>query len=68
MQIDTWTYRMKNSNGGKLIGNFYVKELLLSYYPEPDSHIRDKVELVLELSNYTTKEELKHATDVDTSN
>ena len=25
------------------------------YYPEPDSHIRDKVKVVLHLSNYTTK-------------
>ena len=34
------------------------KELLLSilymsYYPEPDSHIRGKVKVVLDLSNYT---------------
>ena len=27
----------------------------MSYYPEPDSHIRDKVNLVLDLSNYSTK-------------
>ena len=27
----------------------------MSYYPEPDSHIRDKVKVVLELSNYATK-------------
>ena len=25
------------------------------YYPEPGSHIRDKVKAVLELSNYATK-------------
>ena len=24
-------------------------------YPEPDSHVRDKVKLVLDLSNYITK-------------
>ena len=37
------------------------------YYPERDSHIRDKVKvLVLDLLNYATKEELDHATDVDT--
>ena len=35
----------------------------MSYYPEPDSHIRDKVKVVLDLSNYATKKELKHATD-----
>ena len=28
------------------------------YYPEPDSHIRDKVRVVLDFSNYTTKKEL----------
>ena len=27
----------------------------MSYFPEPDSHIRDKVNVVLELPNYATK-------------
>ena len=27
----------------------------MSYYPEPDSHVRDKVKVVLKLSNYATK-------------
>ena len=27
----------------------------MSYYPEPDSQIRDKVKVVLDLSNYATK-------------
>ena len=27
----------------------------MNHYPEPDSHIRDKVKVVLELSNYGTK-------------
>ena len=27
----------------------------MSYYPEPDSHICDKVKVVLDLSNYATK-------------
>ena len=40
----------------------------MSYYPEPDSHIRDNVKVVLDLSNYVTKEELEHATDIGTSN
>ena len=40
----------------------------MSYYPEPDSHIRDKVKLVLNLSNYAIKKELKHATGVGTLN
>ena len=39
----------------------------MSYYPEPDSHIRDKVKVVLDLSNYATKKELDHATGVNTS-
>ena len=38
----------------------------MSYYPEPDSHIRDKVTVVLNL-NYATKKELDHPTGVDTS-
>ena len=39
----------------------------MSYYPEPDSHIRDKVKVVLDLSNYATERELEHATSIDTS-
>ena len=27
----------------------------MSYYPESDSHIRDKVKVVLDLSQYATK-------------
>ena len=29
----------------------------MSYYPEPDSHIRDEVKVVLDLSNHATKKE-----------
>ena len=39
----------------------------MSYYPEPDNHVRDKVKVVLDLSNYATKKEWEHATDIDTS-
>ena len=39
----------------------------MSYYPEPDSHIYDKVKVVLDLTNYATKKELEHATGIDTS-
>ena len=39
----------------------------MSYYPELDNHIGDKVKVVLDLSNYATKKELDHATGVDTS-
>ena len=31
----------------------------MSYYPEPDIHVRDKVKVVFELSNYGTKKKLK---------
>ena len=31
----------------------------MSYYPEPDNHIRDKVKLILDLSNYATKKNYK---------
>ena len=40
----------------------------MSYYRESDSHTRDKVNVVLDLSNYATKTELKGTTGVDTSN
>ena len=36
----------------------------MSYYPELDSDNRDKVKVVLDLSNYATKKELDQATDV----
>ena len=39
----------------------------MSYYPEPDTHIRDKVKVVLYLSSYATKKELDHATGLNTS-
>ena len=39
----------------------------MSYYPEPGSHISNKVKAVLDLPNYATKKELDHATGVDTS-
>ena len=59
-KTNPWTYKIKDLNGGKMLGSFYEKELLrsilqMSCYPEPDSHIRDKVKVVLDLSNYVTK-------------
>ena len=39
----------------------------MSYHPEPDSYIRDKVKVVLDLSNYATRRELDYATGLDTS-
>ena len=35
--------------------------------PEPDSHIRDNVNGVLDFLDYATKKELGHPTRVDTS-
>ena len=46
---------MKDLNGEKTIGIFYEKELLRSYYPEPESHIGDKVEVLLNVTNYANK-------------
>ena len=40
----------------------------MSYYPETDNHIRNKVKVVLDLPSYAIKKELDHATGVDTSN
>ena len=39
----------------------------MRYFPEPHSHIRDKVKVLLDLSNYATDKELEHVTCVDTS-
>ena len=39
----------------------------MSYYPEPDSHTRNKVKVVLDLWDYATKKNLEHAVDVNTS-
>ena len=38
----------------------------MSYYPELESHIRNKIKIELELSNYTTKKEGDHATGIHT--
>ena len=38
----------------------------MSYILEPDSHISDKLKIVLYQSSYTTKNELKHTAGVDT--
>ena len=65
LETNQWTYKIKDLNGEKTIESFYEKELLLSkllvsYYPEPDIHIRDKIKLVLDLSNYATMQALIH--------
>ena len=38
----------------------------MSYYPEPDSYIRDKVKVVFDFSNYATKKGVDTRTEVDT--
>ena len=38
----------------------------MNYYPEQDGSIRDKVKVVLNLSNYATEKEIDHATGVNT--
>ena len=38
----------------------------MNYYPEPGSHIRDELKVVLDMSNYATKKELDHTTGADT--
>ena len=40
----------------------------MSYYPEPDSHIRGKVKAVSDLSNYAAKKNLEDATGINSSN
>ena len=60
LKTNAWTYKLKDLNGKKIVGSFYKKQLRLSilymsYYPEPDSCFRDKVKVVLDLSNYATK-------------
>ena len=37
----------------------------MGYYPEPDSYIRDKVKVVLDLSNYATKKRVDTKTGID---
>ena len=32
LKTNSWAYKLKDLNGGKIIGNFYEKELLLSIY------------------------------------
>ena len=39
----------------------------MSYYPEPDSHIKNKIKAEIDFSNYVTKKELQHASVFGTS-
>ena len=42
LNTNPWYYKIKDLNGQKIIGSFIKK----SYYPEPDSHLRNKVKIV----------------------
>ena len=44
-----------------------LSKLKISYYPEPNSHISDKVKVVLDLKNQVTKKELEQVAGIDTS-
>ena len=46
-----------------IVAEYIINELL----SEPDNHIRDKVKVVPDLSNYTTTKELEHANGIDAS-
>ena len=52
LETNPHNYKIKHLNGEKIIGSFYEKKLLfsklkMSYYPESDRHVRDKVLLDL---------------------
>ena len=74
LDTNQWTYEIKDLNKEKILESFSEKQLLLSKfhkcvpYPEIDSHIKDNVRVVQDLSNFATKKELNHATDVDIFN
>ena len=68
---NAWAYKIKDLNEEKVIGSFYKNNFCgvknWSYYQEPDSHIRDKFKVVLDLSNYAMNKEVDHPTDVNKS-
>ena len=72
LKTSPWIYKLEDLSGEKVEESFYEREFLLSilqlsYYPDPDIHIRDKVKVVLDLSSYATKKELEHPEGIDTS-
>ena len=69
-KTNPWAYKIKDLNGEKIIGSFFEKELLLNkswVIIQNQGVIRDKVKVVLDLSNYATEKELEHATGGDIS-
>ena len=71
LKTNPWTYKLRNLNrekNRKLLWKRIVAECIINeVFSEPDSHIRDKVKVVFDLSNYPNKKELERATDIDTS-
>ena len=45
-----------------------LTKLPWKYYSSPDTHVRDKVRVVLDLTNYSTKKEFNSVIGTDTSN
>ena len=45
-----------------------LTKLPWNYYPSPDTHGRDKVRVVLDLTNYSTRKEFNSVIGTDTSN
>ena len=52
LETNSWTYKIKVLNIEKITGSFYDKKIKQK---KPDSHITDKVEIVLVLSSYAIK-------------
>ena len=52
LETNSWTYKIKVLNIEKITGSFYDKK---NKQKKPDSHITDKVEIVLVLSSYAIK-------------
>ena len=72
LKTNPLTNKFQELNKEKMIRRFYEKELLLrkismSYYPQPDSNVRNKIKLELDLYKIATKKELYLATRVGTS-
>ena len=57
----------RKKNERKFLWKTIVDESLSSHYPESHSHIRNKVKVVIDLTNYATKKELDRAIGIDTS-
>ena len=71
LKTNPLTNKFQELNKEKMIRRFYEKELMLrkismSYYPQPDSNVRNKIKLELDLYKIATKKELYLATGVGT--